>query len=185
MIAHQCVIMSPNKVSSTIDTTAEMKDAATVVVTPPPCDSNTLHRLVLKSPTYKPKKSAAPDTMKEQALLDCFVVAVVSPDRNTPEQQQPQPQHHRTQRRRSSLLFTPGHDTLADRERQQERRRRRTNSLSFAPTESDQIKEIPRYDEETKRELFWGEAELNLMRCEAKMRKAGIDPDEFDWKSLR
>jgi hypothetical protein len=86
-------------------------------------------------------------------------------------------------RRRSSLLFTPGHDNPSNNNEKRKLRTKRRASLTFA-TETI-VKEIPRYDDHTKHEIFWGEGELNLMRCEAKMRKAGMDPEEFDWKSFR
>ncbi|KAG7349975.1 hypothetical protein IV203_012572 [Nitzschia inconspicua] len=88
-------------------------------------------------------------------------------------------------RRRSSL--SSGRccccQTTEELEYREERRRRRT-SLSFS-MEPTQIKEIPRYDQHSKPELFYNEAELNMMRCEANMRQAGMDPAAFDWKSFR
>jgi hypothetical protein len=44
---------------------------------------------------------------------------------------------------------------------------------------------IPRIDDSMKTTLFYQESEINLWRCELKMRKAGMDPDNFDWRSMR
>jgi hypothetical protein len=60
--------------------------------------------------------------------------------------------------------------------------RSRSASLTFGST---QVREIPRYDDESKPALFYDEAELNLMRCEANMKHAGMNPASFDWKSFR
>ncbi|KAG7373778.1 hypothetical protein IV203_012873 [Nitzschia inconspicua] len=89
----------------------------------------------------------------------------------------------RSVRRRSSLPGRCCCQTTEELEYRQERRRRRT-SLSFS-MEPTQIKEIPRYDQHSKPELFYNEAELNMMRCEANMRQAGMDPAAFDWKSFQ
>jgi hypothetical protein len=44
---------------------------------------------------------------------------------------------------------------------------------------------IPRIDDSMKTTLFYQESEFNLWRCELKMRQAGMDPDNFDWRSMR
>jgi hypothetical protein len=88
----------------------------------------------------------------------------------------------KTQRRRSSLLFTPGHDTPGSNQ-QPRRNQRKRHSLTFCA--QVETREIPRYSLEETREVFWTEAELNLMQCEANMRKVGMEPEAFDWKSFR
>ena len=70
-----------------------------------------------------------------------------------------------------------------DSPKQGRRKAKRSSSISFDTL--DQIKTIPRYDDEQKRELFYQEFEVCSMRFDAKMVKAGIDPDNIDWRSLR
>lgn len=36
-----------------------------------------------------------------------------------------------------------------------------------------------------KEDLFYQQHEINLWRCEEQMRKAGINPDAFDWRNMR
>jgi hypothetical protein len=85
--------------------------------------------------------------------------------------------------RRSSMVLQSGHPHTPEEIDYQLQRRRRT-SLTFA-MEATQVIEIPRYDRKLKQVLFYSQAELNLMQCEANMRSLGMDPQEFDWRSFR
>jgi hypothetical protein len=96
---------------------------------------------------------------------------------------QSMPDSHPRPARRSSMASQPGGDDTPEEIDYRIQRRRRA-SLTFA-LEATQVIEIPRYDGRLKHVLFYSEAELNLMQCEAKMRSAGIDPQEFDWRSFR
>jgi hypothetical protein len=60
---------------------------------------------------------------------------------------------------------------------------KRSSSISFDTL--DQVQEIPRYDDDEKKKLFYQDFEVFSMRCDAKMEKVGMDPDNIDWKSLR
>lgn len=57
------------------------------------------------------------------------------------------------------------------------------SSLTFASEVHITI--IPRVDDSLKAELFYTESEINMMRCESKMLSIGLDPENFDWKSMR
>lgn len=85
--------------------------------------------------------------------------------------------------RRSSLVNSSSHhQTPEEIEYRQERRRHA--SLTFDES-TNQVQEIPRYPEESKAYLFYDATELNLMRCDASMRRSGMDPTSFDWRSFR
>jgi hypothetical protein len=62
-------------------------------------------------------------------------------------------------------------------------RPKRRTSITFA--QNDDVVEVPRVEESQKKELFYQDHEMWSMRCEAKMRAAGMDPDNFDWRSMR
>jgi hypothetical protein len=59
----------------------------------------------------------------------------------------------------------------------------RRPSLTFASEVN--VKIVPRIDDSLKAELFYTESEINMMRCESKMLSIGLDPENFDWKSMR
>jgi hypothetical protein len=44
---------------------------------------------------------------------------------------------------------------------------------------------IPSIDKSLLKELFYQESETSLFRCESHMEAAGMDPDNFDWRSMR
>ena len=60
---------------------------------------------------------------------------------------------------------------------------KRRSSITFA--QNDDVVEVPTVEESQKKDLFYQDDEMRTMRCEAKMRAAGIDPDNFDWRSMR
>jgi hypothetical protein len=62
-------------------------------------------------------------------------------------------------------------------------RPKRRSSITFAV--NDDVVEVPRVEESQKKDLFYQDNEMWTMRCEAKMRAAGMDPDNFDWRSMR
>jgi hypothetical protein len=59
----------------------------------------------------------------------------------------------------------------------------RRSSITFADT--DEVYIVPRVEESQIQELFYQENEMWSMRCDAKMEKAGMDPEIFDWRSMR
>lgn len=44
---------------------------------------------------------------------------------------------------------------------------------------------VKKVDLVKKADLFYMQHEINLWRCEEKMRKEGMDPNNFDWRSMR
>jgi hypothetical protein len=132
--------------------------------------------------------------------IDLMVKPVISENRNSGDAQpvitlltskmsstegpvQVVPDGHPRPARRSSMASHPGRQHTQEEIDNRIQRRRRA-SLTFA-MEATQVIEIPRYERKLKHVLFYSEAELNLMQCEANMLNVGMDPQEFDWRSFR
>jgi hypothetical protein len=98
---------------------------------------------------------------------------------NTPQQESPV-QFRRFQRRASTGSYS---SASAEKMGSEAERPKRRSSITFA--HHDDVVEVPRVEESQKKDLFYQDDEMWTMRCEAKMRAAGIDPDNFDWRSMR
>ena len=59
----------------------------------------------------------------------------------------------------------------------------RRSSITFGDTVNVVI--VPRIEDSMVRELFYQDHEVLVMRCEANMQKVGLDPENFDWRSMR
>jgi hypothetical protein len=93
-------------------------------------------------------------------------------------------QFRRFQRRASTGSYSSAAsvETIVS-EAAEDRPTKRRSLITFA--QDDDVIEVPRVEESQKKDLFYQDGEMWTMRCEAKMRAAGMDPDNFDWRSMR